>query len=88
MEFNTLLEAKEYIAALEKENRELKLELERLNSTQRMGRRRHNIQWQYNMEQVLELRAKGASVKDISEKLKLCEKTVREYLHNAQNIGM
>lgn len=88
MEFSTLLEAKEYIAALEKENRELKLELERLNSTQRMGRRRHNIQWQYKLEQVLELRSQGASVKEISGKLNLCEKTVREYLHNAKDLGM
>ena len=46
VEINTLLEAKEYIAALERENRELKLEIERLSSTQRIGRRKHNIQWQ------------------------------------------
>lgn len=87
MEINTLLEAKEYIAALERENRELKLEIERLSSTQRIGRRKHNVQWQYTLEQVLELRAKGASVKEISEQLKLCEKTVREYLHYAKDLG-
>lgn len=85
MEITTLLEAKEYIAVLEKENRELRLELERLSSTQHMGRRRHNIQWQYNLEQVVKLSSEGASVKDISQKLGLCEKTVREYLRYCRN---
>ena len=67
------------IEELEKENKELKKELEEIKSRKTSGRQKHNEKWLTIYKEVFEMYNSGLSTKEIANAKGLSERTVYRY---------
>ena len=75
----TLEEAKELIKKLEKENKEMKKELEMFRSRDWGGRRKHDATWQKSYDSFVELYEKGLNMHEIVAKVPFSQRTCYRY---------
>ena len=75
----TLEEAKELIKKLEKENKEMKKELEEFRSRDWGGRRKHDATWQKSYNSFVELYEQGLSMHEIVAQVPYSQRTCYRY---------
>ncbi|MBQ9886892.1 MAG: helix-turn-helix domain-containing protein [Lachnospiraceae bacterium] len=75
----TIQEALKRIEELEKENKELRDKLEKLENRDRGGRKPHDGKWQASYDLFAELYESGASIEEISKKCNCSRRTYYRY---------
>ena len=79
MEFKTLEEALNRITELERENAELREELEYFKNRKASGRQKHNAKWMEIYNDFVICHEKGMSILEIAERNGISERSMYRY---------